>query len=182
MSGKLTSRIWYGVALGLIVPGIATTVLGFTQLAEAVEGLQRVVMPGKAEIVLPAGPTTLYGERRSLVGGKAYQNEELSFQCRALDPRGGAVRLAPAASRVSYSVGDYAGSSDIDLDIPAAGMYVVECEAPAPFVLAIGQGVGAWIVVSIIGAIPIGLGVLMALIVLIKRSRQKRRAARDART
>jgi hypothetical protein len=179
MGGKLTSRVWYAVAAGLIVPGVALMVMGFGQLSSAVEEMRRVVMPGKLEIVLPAGRTTLYGERRSIVDGKVYRTEALEFRCRALDLEGRAVPLAPAPA-VAYTVGGYEGSADIDLDIPAPGTYVVECEGPSPFVLAVGQGIGTWIVLMIAGAVPAGLGMLVALVVLIKRTRQKRRAARAA--
>jgi hypothetical protein len=141
--------------------------------------MRRVVMPGKVQIVLPAGRTTLYGERRSIVDGKVYRTEELGYRCRALDPAGREVPLATSPS-VSYEVGGYEGSADIDLDIPAAGTYVVECEGPSPFVIAIGQGIGTWIVLRIAGTVPVGLGVLAFLIVWIRRIRQQRRAARSA--
>jgi hypothetical protein len=48
--------------------------------------------------------------------------------------------------------------------------------------MAIGGGVGAWIVVALIGGlVPGGLGLATFIVTLVKRSGQKRRAAAAAR-
>ena len=175
---RMTSKVWYAVAAGLILPGLALTLTGFTELSSTVEGMYRAVMPGRTELLLPMGRSTLYAERKAIVDGKAYQAAEgFSFQCRVTDPAGQPVALARSAASVAYTAGDYAGESAFDLDLAAAGTYVLACEGPAPFVMAVGQGVGTWIILMITGAVPMGLGALIALIVLIKCVRQKRRAA-----
>lgn len=177
---RMTSKGWYWVALGMGVSGLALTITAFTMLSSSIQAMHRVVMPGRAEIVLPAGRSTLYWESSSIVDGKAYQTSRVDYRCRVADPAGREVPLAFSASSVSYSMGGYAGRNAFDLEIAAPGTYVLECEAPEPFVIAIGGGVGAWIVVAVIGVLPMLAGLVIFLVVLIKRRRQKRRAAAAA--
>lgn len=177
---RMTSKVWYWVALGLIVPGLALVITAFGMLTSSIQGMHRVVMPGKAEIMLPAGRSTLYAERSSIVDGKAYRVEGLRFRCAVTDPAGKEVPLVAPTSSVSYTTGSYAGENVFDLDIAEPGPYVLACDAPAPFVIAIGGGVGAWIVVMIVGALPIMAGVVIFIVALVKRRRQKRRATMQA--
>src|SRR5688572_1846016 len=176
---KVTSKVWYLVAAGLVLSGISIGMVGCSQFISRVEGMQRIAMPGKAEIVLPAGMSTLYVESSSIIDGKTYQAAEgFSFRCAVTDPAGKEMSLAKASSSVSYSIGDYAGHNVFDVRVDAAGTYVLGCEAPGPFAMAIGGGVGSWIVVAVVGAlVPIALGLLTFILVLVKRSGQKRRAA-----
>jgi hypothetical protein len=179
----MTSKAWYFVAGGLLLAAVMMGLLGVTQFISTVEGMHRVAMPGKAEVVLPVGPTTLYVESRSIIDGKAYQAEEgLSFRCAVTDQAGAAIQLEPSSSSVSYGIGDHAGRNAFDVRIETAGTYTLACEAPGPFVLAIGRGVGTWIVVALVGALVPGLlGVITLIIVVVLRSSQKRRAAALAR-
>ena len=174
----MTSKVWYVVAAGLLVSGIAIAVTGISQSISTVEGMNRVAMPGKAEIVLPIGDTTLYAESRSIIDGKVYAIEgELDFRCGIADAAGKPIPLARASSRVSYSAGGYQGHNVFDVHVDTAGTYVLSCEAPRPFALAIGRGVGTWIVIGLVGGlVPAAAAVLMCVIVLVKRSRQRRRA------
>jgi hypothetical protein len=178
---RITSKVWYLVAGGMILPGISLAVTAFMLLSSTIGDMHRVVMPGKTELMLPAGRTTLYAERRSSVDGKAYsQPEEQSFRCGVTDAAGNDMGLASAASNVSYSIGDYAGRSAFDLQLGQPGTYVLACEAPGPFVIAIGQGAGAWIVVAALGGLTTFGGMILFLVVLLLRRGQKRRAAAEA--
>jgi hypothetical protein len=170
------SRVWYLVAGGLLMIGVAIAATGISQSISTVEAMYRVVMPGRAEIVLPAGGTTLYAESRSVVDGKAYAVDgEPDFHCGIADPAGKALPLERASSKVTYSFGGYQGRNVFDVDVAVAGTYVLSCEGPRPFTLAIGRGVGTWIVVAVVGGlVPAGLAVLVFLIVLIKRVRHQR--------
>ena len=175
----MTSKAWYIVAAGLVLSGITFGVVGCSQFISTVEGMHRVAMPGKAEIVLPAGPSTLYAESKSVIDGKAYAAAEgLGFRCAVTHPDGKAVPFEKSAGSVTYSIGDYAGHNAFDIRIETAGTYVLECEAPSPFAMAIGRGVGTWIVVALVGAlVPAALGVITFILVLVLRSGQKKRAA-----
>jgi hypothetical protein len=178
----MTPRVWYIVAGGLFVIAIAMALTGFAQAKSTVEELRRFAMPGRAEIVLPAGPSTLYAEHRSLIDGKALEAPEgLAVQCRMSDLAGKLVPLAPSGSGESYRFGGYAGHSAFDLRTEESGTYVLSCEAPSPFAVAIGYGVGTWSAVAAVGGlVPGAIGAIMILVVMARRSRQKRRAAASA--
>lgn len=176
---RMTSMAWYLVAAGLFVSGVGIAAIGASQWFSTLEGMQRIAMPGKAEIILPAGPTTLYGETQSVVEGKMFAaSRELSFQCQVIGPGGAPVTLVAPTARVSYSAAGYTGQNAFDLHAETAGTHTLECEASEPFVAAIGHGMGSWLVVGLVGGgVPAGLGVLVFLLVLLKRSGQKRRLA-----
>ena len=152
-----------------------------------IEDMRRFRMPGKAEVVLPSGPTSLYVEHRSIVDGEEVRAPEaLDFHCTLTDPVGKDVPFEPTSSSVSYSFGDYAGRSAFDVHTRAAGTYVLACDASGAarsgggprFAVAMGYGVAVWTLVALIGGlVPAGAGTIMFLIVLIKRVRQKRRGA-----
>lgn len=181
---RMTSKNWYFVAGVLVLAGIAIAVVGFGRLVSKVEGLQRVGMPGKAEIVLPAGETTLYAEQRSIVDGKTYETAEgVEFRCGVRDPAGKEIALERPSSTVSYGFASYAGRNTFDLRVETAGTYVLLCDAPSQFAMAIGSGVGTLIVIAVVGGlVPVLLGVLTFFIVLVKRRRQKRAAHRAQAT
>src|SRR5690606_7781943 len=136
---RMTSRVWYLLAAGLILTAISIAGTGIRRFFSTVEGMHRVVMPGQAEIVLPEGPSTLYVEHSSIVDGKAYViGEDLSFRCALTGPGGEELAITPSPSRVTYATGSYAGRNAFNVGVPAAGTYVLACEAPDPFVMAIG--------------------------------------------
>jgi hypothetical protein len=178
-SSRITSKVWYVIAGGLFVIALALALTGIAQFRSTIEDMRRVAMPGRADIVLPAGPSTLYVERRTLVDGGAIESPAgLEPRCVVTDPAGRPVRLEPAASRVSYDFDGFAGAGAFDLHVEAAGTYALTCEAPGRFGVAVGYGVGTWIVVSLVsGIFPALGGVILFLVVMIKRRRQLRRMA-----
>lgn len=185
---KMTPRAWYLVAGGLFMVAVAIAGTGVSQFMSTVEGMHRVAMPGREMIILPAGRSTLYVEHRSVVGGEARAvAEAMSFRCGLKDPSGAPLELQAPVSKVTYSLGGYAGRNAFDVQVPMAGEYVLECQAQGEgrFAMAIGQGVGTWIVVGLVGGLVPGmLAVLVFLIVLLKRRKQARamRAAAAAAT
>ena len=181
-ANRMTPRVWYVVAGGLFVIAISMALTGFAQARSTVEEMRRFAMPGRAELVLPVGPSTLYVEHRSLVDGKAIAAPEgLAFQCRVSDLAGRLVPLAPSGSGESYSFGGYAGHSAFDLRVEESGTFALSCEAPSPFAVAIGYGIGTWSAVAAVGGlVPAAIGAIIFLVVMARRSRQKRRAAAGA--
>src|SRR5262245_6094861 len=133
----MTSRIWYVVACGFIATAAAIGMIGFTNMVSTVEGMYRVAMPGRAEIMLPAGPTTLYVERRSKLDGKIYDTGELEFRCGVADAQGRQVEAQQSSSSVEYSIVGYTGHSAFDVTVDTPGTYTLACEAPGPFVMAV---------------------------------------------
>ena len=166
---RLTPRAWYLVAAGLIVSAVTLAVVAFTQFLSNVENMQRVVMPGTAQITLPMGASTLYLESESVVKGTSYVARDVQPQCTMPG-----VTLAANTANVEYSVGDFSGRSAFDVMVPQAGSYTLTCEAAQPFVIAVGRGLGAWIVIAAVGLLPFAGGVIVILVVFFKRRRQLR--------
>ncbi|HWU90475.1 MAG TPA: hypothetical protein VN253_24590 [Kofleriaceae bacterium] len=182
----MTSKVWYVLAGGLMATAIAIAGTALSQSSATIEEMTRMVVPGRAEIVLPMGDTTLYAESRSVVDGKAYVLDgRLELHCGVADTAGTPAPIVRSLSEVSYSIGGYAGRSVFDVHIATPGTYVFECEGDAahPFALAIGHGIGTWIVVGLVGGLVPGLlAVVVFVVVLVKRSRQRRRARAQAAT
>ncbi|MBA3817569.1 MAG: hypothetical protein H0X17_01640 [Deltaproteobacteria bacterium] len=171
----MTTRVWYLLAAGMIASAVIMAALAFGQMVSTVEGMQRVVMPGRAEITLPIGRSTIYAEQESVVAGKAYiVSEAFPYRCGIDEQQKRAAVFKPASSKVTYSVGDFTGHNAWDLDITTAGTYTLVCEGDQPFVLAVGRGIGAWIVVGVVGLVPFIGGVAVIALVYLKRRRQRR--------
>jgi hypothetical protein len=170
--------VWYWIGAGLFLPALALAIGTCARLPSKVEDMQRVVMPGRAEIVLPEGRSTLYAESRSVVDGKTYQAAEgFSLRCGVGSADGKQVRIESSSSTVSYSFGDHAGQNAMDVHAGAAGTYVLECEAPGQFVMAIGGGIGTSIAIAGVSGVVAAVGALVLLVAWIKRRRQIRREA-----
>jgi hypothetical protein len=171
----MTSRWWYlAPLLALGVAGAAIG-LGLSRSQAAIEELHRVAMPGEHEIMLPAGPTTLYAEARP----GAPPLGETQVRCGLRGPDG-AVELRPVTAHVSYDLGAFAGHSVLDVELAVAGPYQLRCRADdgGPFVIAIGSGIGARIVVAVVsGLVPALLGVIALIAIFVRRARQRRRLA-----
>jgi hypothetical protein len=174
----MTSKKWYWLAVGLLLAGIAGGVAGCRAVIARVESLHRVVMPGKVEVTLPAGDITLYTEQRSIVDGKVYEiTGDFQFRCAVADPAGKPLPLQKPTSSTRYSFGDHAGRNTFDLHADTAGTYVLACESPKPFVIAIGSGIGTAIVICVLsGLIPVLLGVVTFILVIARRGKQRRAA------
>jgi hypothetical protein len=178
----MTSRKWYWLAPALMVVGVAHLAHQITRLKSDVEGLQRAVMPGSASIALPSGDTTLYFERRSIVRGELFDvTGPMELRCSVTDPAGTAVSIEHPTSSVSYQVGRYAGANMFDLHVDVAGTYLLTCEAPSRFVMAVGSGIGTRIVVGVLGLLlAVALGGI-AFVVVRTRRRSQRRSVELAR-
>jgi hypothetical protein len=179
MTERQTSKVWYVVACGMFVIAFSIAMTGVAQFQSTIEDMRRFPMPGKAEVVLPEGPTTLYFEHHSRVEGEELRApEDLAFHCALTDPGGRDVLLEPTASRVSYDFSGYAGRSVFDVHLQFPATYVLSCEAPARFAVAMGYGVAVWHLVALIGGlVPASGGAIMAAIIFVKRWRQRRRGA-----
>jgi hypothetical protein len=168
-----TSRGWYLVAFGLIGTAIAIAITGFMQMKEVVVTMQRRVMPGKAEIALAPGKSTLYFEQRSVIDEVEYVNDSpVQFTCSVRDANGKAVPLEKPLANVSYSAGDFKGHNVYDMQITSPGIYTLECTGPTKFVLSLGGGIGAWLVVALAGGLMPGTAGLIVIVVVTVRRRR----------
>ncbi len=174
-----TSRGWYLVAFGLCGTAIAIALTGFNQMREVVETLQRKAMPGSQEVALAGGRATIYYEPQSELDNKTYSTPpDLAISCTLANLNGKPHAMQPPARVLTYSSGPYSGRSIYDIDVVAPGSYTLTCQAREPFVLTVGGGVGAWLVVALAGAMFPGLaGLIVIAIVAIKRRRWRVRQA-----
>ena len=170
MAARRTAGGWYLVGIGLIGSAIAIAVTGFAQMASTVEGMRRVEMPGRAELILSGGLSTIYFEPRSSIDGRALDApEDLRFSCTLEDANHRSIELRPPRATVTYSFGDYTGRSVFDFEAPP-GTLALACTGPSKFAVAVGGGIGAWIIVAIVGGLVPGLGGLaMIIVVFVKR-------------
>jgi hypothetical protein len=154
----------YFVGVGLIGCALAIALTGYSQGTDAVRGLQRAEMPGRAEVTLAAGRTTVYLEGDGQI------------RCAMVDNAGNDVGLRAATGKVRYSFGGRRGRNGFDVDIMAPGTYVVTCTGDA-MTIAVGGGIGAWLVVAIVGGLVPGMaGIGLCLFVFIARRRYARRS------
>jgi len=176
------SRGWYLVSFGLIGIALAIGLTGWTQMREVVVNMQRQLMAGSREIALAGGRATIYYEHSSTFENKDYATPpEMTFSCTLKNLNGKPhVMTAPTVTN-TYTSGPYAGRSIYEIDVMAPGNYTLTCDGAEPYVVAIGGGLGAWFVVAIVGASMPGLaGILVLVILTLKRRRWFARQARDA--
>ncbi|MBA2541912.1 MAG: hypothetical protein H0V17_19865 [Deltaproteobacteria bacterium] len=166
-----TSAGWYLVAFGLIGSALAISLTGFNQMREVVETMQRRVMPGVHEVALAGGKAALYYEPESELKEHSYSTPaDLKFTCTLRDQRGKTLKLEAPTGKIEYASGPYVGRKVFDVDVVAPGTYNLACTADQPFVLALGGGLGAWMVVAIVGGLVPGLaGLIVIAFVTIKR-------------
>jgi hypothetical protein len=177
----VTSRIWYVVAAGFVATAAAIAMIGFTNMVSTIEGMLRVPMPGRAEIMLPGGPSTLYVETRSKLDGKVYETAEaFDFRCGVTDAQGKPVELQTSSSSVKYSIVGYTGRNAFDVDVANPGTFALACESQSAFVMAVGRGVGTWLVIAIVALVPALAGVVGLVVVFLRRRAQKRRVTSTA--
>ena len=152
----MRTRLGYLFGGFLVAFACAVAGLAYISATSTMEGMQRVTMPGKAAVTLPGGPSTLYVE------GDA----KLVVRCQIPG-----LELTKPRSRVSYSLAGYRGYNAFDVDVVSGGRYELECNAERAFVIAIGSGVGAWIVIAVLAVIPLLGGIALLLVTYLRRRR-----------
>ncbi len=152
-------RTRFGYLFGgfLIVFAFAVAALAWTSATSTMEGMQRVKMPGTAEVVLPAGPSSLYAE----------SERDFAVECSA---PGLALRTPPEPVR--YELAGFRGRKLYDVDVATGERYQLACTGEAAFTIAIGAGVGAWQVIVLLAVIPLVIGVVLVIATVVRRRRR----------
>jgi hypothetical protein len=168
MSNIRPGRVWFLVGFAPLLLGAALGLHFYGAMKHGIVDMQRVVVPGEADLQLGQGEYVLYGESRSVVDGTAYVNDSFSARCAVLDVESDTqVALTSPTGSTTYTGFGYAGQSMFELDVPHAGTYRLHCEGDdAPAVIAVGRGIGTSIillVVSILGGV-IGFIAIMATV------------------
>jgi hypothetical protein len=107
--------------VGGIVMGITLAVTGVIDMGRAVDGYQRVPVPGGGSVELDeTGTYTLYYEQPpSLVGTSYFSASELAV----IDPRGAQLPIVVGNTSSSYDFGDHSGRSIGTFRADVAGTY-----------------------------------------------------------
>jgi hypothetical protein len=175
-------RVWYLVALAVLLGGAAWLVVGFVSLDNEVNSFQRVALPTAHGVVSlsHAGSYVVYYEAPGVASGRLP-----SFNVRVVPFSAGAsVRsLAPYATTVTYTIGSRQGRAALTLDVARAGRYLVIAPG-APAVtggsdLAFGSSIAGGIVAPVVGSALLMLIGLAGLIVIfvVRRVRISRQRA-----
>lgn len=192
-SGGSAGRTWYLVAVlvalaGLVVAGLVV----WRTLSEAGADIQRLVVPGQAELVLdPPGTYTIYYEHRSVVDGRVFATAGTDVSALQVSVEevatGEGVSLTPPSGNVQYEFGAHAGRAVFNFPVEEPGGYLIsagypEGSAGPEVVLAVGQGVGRRIATGLLAGIGIpfvafGLAVAIAVVTYVRRRRAKARPA-----
>lgn len=173
-------KSWLGYFFGgaLLVIAVAVAWVGVSSGIATIKGMQRVAMPGTAKVVLPVGPSTLYLETQSKIGDQVIDSGDAPFQvhCRLNGPGSGDLPLGKPHSQVRYSLGGYKGHNVFDIVVATGAPYDLTCESEGdrPFAIAVGTGVGAWIVVTVVAIIPALAGIALLIVTTVRRRRARR--------
>ena len=171
----MKSKLGYLFGGALVLFAFAVAGIALSSAMSTMRGMQRVAMPGSAEITLPAGPSTLYIETTSHVGDRDIDTPG-DFNLRCAAP---GLELRKPTSSVRYAMGGYKGHNGFDVAVENGGRFTLTCESDGnqPFAIAIGAGVGAWIVIAVLAVIPLLGGIALLLVTFLRRRRAARRTA-----
>ncbi|MEU2040290.1 hypothetical protein [Nocardia niwae] len=169
-----------GALIGVgIIGGIILGAFGFLQTSGRIDDFQRIKVPGSGVVNLAeSGGYTVYLE----YSGAASQGPSGTVDLRVLDPDGKHAELRKYDATVTYSFGSHEGRAGFSFDAAKPGAYRVTTAGSSEVTVAIGQGLGSSFVGTLLGALALGfggvvLGVLVIVVVAVKRSASKRDAA-----
>jgi hypothetical protein len=161
-----------------VIGGITLIVVGVQSYVDRIEGFERFSVPGSTRVELDEGGHSIYFERPGL--DDVDPIPRLSATVTPAD--GGApLPLDDYDTDVSYQVSGHDGRGVFTFPVDDPGTYVVRADGSGGE-LAVGRGVGSrWVGSVIAGVALIGLGPLLGLVLAVvtflRRSRAKRGAA-----
>ncbi|MGK8511368.1 hypothetical protein ACRS5S_26200 [Nocardia asiatica] len=163
------------IALG-IIGGVVLGAFGFLQTSGRIDDFQRVKVPGSGVVNLTeSGGYTVYFEYPEA----SSRGTSGTVNLRVLDPGGKHVDLQKYDASVTYSFGKHEGRAGFSFQAAEPGAYRVTTAGSSEVTVAIGQGLGSSFVGTLLGALALGfggvvLGVLVIVVVAVKRSASKR--------
>jgi hypothetical protein len=172
----MKSRWGYLVAFLLVLGSCGVAVPSMLSLADAVERMPRVRVPGSGKITLEKGDHVIFAETQSVWEGSVIKTEgSLSMRCGLSSPSGMQLDLSPLGTSYQYNLGSRAGESMFRFDVKEPGEHTLACEVESgtPLVLAVSP-IGAFkgMVTWIVGALVLLLGgIVLAVVTLVRRRR-----------
>jgi hypothetical protein len=158
----MRSPLGYVLGVALLVAGVFVGGRGLVEMfASRVPHGDHLKMPGRGDLAVPAGASTLSVELP--------EPSDFRPHCTVIR---GAATLEPVDEPVSYAVAGGYGHSAFVLRAEQEGPVALECDGATPYVLAIGAHVGWAVVIAVIAgfsAAMIGLG-LVALTFVRRRA------------
>lgn len=177
---------WYFLALIVLLLGTGSAAYRLAvQIPKLGDRLTQVVVPGGATMRLTeTGTYMIFYERQSVVDGRAYSSDSISgLRISLRDERGERLTLSSPAMSSTYSFGGRSGAAIFQFDIKQPGAYRLSAayddgRTLPRVVLAVGTGFMAGLLSSILGALALGFGgviaaVAIAVVVFVKRRRAK---------
>jgi len=168
------SRRWYLLCLVPLAIGALAVVLSIEKLLDGIEQMPRVIVPGERTLALTAGDYIIYGETTSSVEGVSYVSESFSVECKLTAPDGSAATLERPTGHTTYTIGGYEGRSLFETTLGKDGTYTLACSGDKRAVLAFGHGIGATILVIVLGAVGGFLGPGAVFLIVFLRRRRSR--------
>ncbi len=180
-TGRSTSRAGYWVGASIVTVGVVAAVVwvvfGLVGFARTVDHLQRVPLAGGGSVTFArAGAYTMYYEGPGTSDETGIPNFTVSLA--AVDG-GRLVDLSDYGGSLTYDFGSHHGRATATFRIDTPGRYTIGIAPPSagPGQLAVGAGIGSRLLVTIVGALVIGLiGVAAGATVLIVTAVRRRRA------
>jgi hypothetical protein len=159
-------RIWYLVALLVLLAGVAWLVVGLLSISSRVDSFARVAIPAGGQITLDhSGDYVIYYE-----GPGAQSGQIPDFRVRVTPASAGAAvqSLGPYNSSVTYSFGSHQGRAVLSMRVGHPGRFRVETPAGGNVPVGSGLAFGDSIVGGVAGtALPSVLLILAGIVALV---------------
>jgi hypothetical protein len=182
-SAKLRpGRVWYWVALLVLLAGAAWLVLGLVRLNNQIDSFQRVAVPGSGEVSLErSGGYVIYYERPGAAAGSV---PAFNVTVTPAAAPAAVQSLNAYSGDLTYSFGSRDGRAVLTLQVDPPGRFLIEA-TDVPVVaggsLAVGSSVAGSIArIAAVGAVAMLAAVGGAITVAIVRHQRAKRARSPA--
>ena len=168
-------RVWYLLALALVVAGVVWLIVGVSSVVSSVNNLQRVPAPGRGTVNLThSGGYTVYYEGP---GAQSSNIPPLHVNVTPVTPGAAVSGLTQYGSTLTYHIGSHSGRAVLTLHVTKPGHFTVTVvgQRATGADLAIGGSIGTGVVATVGPSIPlIILGILAAILLFVIRLVRKR--------
>ena len=177
-------RIWYRVALLVLLAGVAWLVVGLLSISSHVDSFPRVAIPAGGQITLDhSGEYVVYYE-----GPGAQSGQIPAFRVRVTPASAGAAvqNLRPYNSSVTYAFGAHQGRAVLSMRVGHPGRFSVETSGggnvPVGSGLAFGDSIVGGVAGTVLPSVLLILAGIVALVVIFIIRIVKTSRARSARS